>query len=187
MSTTLREKTVGNGTRFQLVSGDITVETVDAIVNAANSELQHGGGVARLISMKGGESIQRESNEWVAAHGSVSHAEPAWTRGGNMPCKFVIHAVGPIWGEDGTETDNDNQLKECVWGSLKLADKKSLKSISIPAISTGIFGFPKERAAKLIYSEIERYFEKNKWSNIALVHVIVFDQPTVDAFVSQWR
>ena len=86
------------GQNIQLIQGDITAEEVDAIVNAANEFLQHGGGVARTISSKGGAAIQEESNAWVLQHGRVSHAKPAWTSAGLLPAKYVIHAVGPVWG-----------------------------------------------------------------------------------------
>lgn len=125
---------------LQLVEGDITTAKVDAIVNAANAHLQHGGGVAGIISRKGGPVIQRESDLWVREHGSVRHAEPAVTSGGSLPCRYVLHAVGPVWGEG----DEDRKLAEAVTGSLRAADQLELTSIAFPAISTGIFGFPKE-------------------------------------------
>lgn len=182
MNTILREKTLLSGQKLQIAQGDITTETLDAIVNAANSELQHGGGVAWAISRRGGEIIQRESNDWVRKHGSVSHAEPAYTSGGQMPCKYVIHAVGPVWGQG----DEDAKLAAAISGSLRRADELKLESIAFPAISTGIFGFPKERAAKIIFAEIEKYFAENNKSDIKLVRLTLFDQPTIDAFLSEW-
>ena len=182
MNTILREKTLAGGQKLEIAQGDITTEQVDAIVNAANAELQHGGGVAWAISRRGGEAIQRESNEWVRKHGSVSHAEPAYTSGGQLPCKYVIHAVGPVWGE-GNE---DNKLASAVSGSLRRADELKLESIAFPAVSTGIFGFPKERAAKIIFAEIEKYFAENDKSGIKLVRLTLFDQPTIEAFFVAW-
>src|SRR5512133_3698536 len=102
------------GAVLEIVQGDITSEEVDAIVNAANEHLQHGGGVAWTISKKGGPSIQKESDAWIRHHGTVPHARPAWTSGGLLPAKYVIHAVGPVWG-DG---DEDNKLASAVTGSL---------------------------------------------------------------------
>ena len=87
-----------SGAEFQIVQGDITQEAVDAIVNAANSHLQHGGGVAGVIVRQGGQAIQQESDAWVRAHGPVSHTEPAYTSAGRLPCKYVIHAVGTNLG-----------------------------------------------------------------------------------------
>jgi O-acetyl-ADP-ribose deacetylase (regulator of RNase III) len=189
MNTILREKTLLSGQKLQIAQGDITTETLDAIVNAANSELQHGGGVAWAISRCGGEAIQRESNEWVRKHGSVSHAEPAYTSGGQMPCKYVIHAVGPVWGDTQSTSasgDEDAKLAAAISGSLRRADELKLESIAFPAISTGIFGFPKERAAKIIFAEIEKYFAANNKSGLKLVRITLFDQPTVDVFVFCW-
>jgi O-acetyl-ADP-ribose deacetylase (regulator of RNase III) len=182
MSTLLVEYTFPAGQTIQIVQGDITTEEVDAIVNAANEFLQHGGGVARTISKKGGSTIQKESNAWVLQHGRVSHASPAWTSGGQLPAKYVIHAVGPVWG-DG---DEDNKLESAVMGSLRVADELKCASIALPAISTGIFGFPKERAAGIIFSAIEKYLAENS-SGLKTVKLALYDQPTVDVFVKAWH
>src|SRR5919108_4777369 len=151
MNTVLVERILPTGQTIQILQGDITIEEVDAIVNAANEFLQHGGGVARTISNRGGSAIQKESNAWVREHGRVSHTNPAWTSGGNLPAKYVIHAVGPVWG-DG---DEDNKLEAAVTGSLRVADELNCSTLALPAISTGIYGFPKDRAAKIIFSTIE--------------------------------
>ncbi len=142
MATVLTERVLANGQSIQLVQGDITAETTDAIVNAANAHLQHGAGVAGAIVRRGGPAIQQESDAWVREHGTVSHAHPGWTSGGQLRAKYVIHAVGPVWG-DG---DEDAKLASAVEGSLALADELHCASISLPALSTGVFGFPKERA-----------------------------------------
>jgi O-acetyl-ADP-ribose deacetylase (regulator of RNase III) len=182
MNAVLVEKSLASNQIVQIVQGDITIEEVDAIVNAANERLQHGGGVAWAISKKGGSAIQRESDLWIRQHGPVSHSHPAWTSGGRLPAKYVIHAVGPGWG-DG---DEDRKLSDAVTGSLRVADELKCSSIAMPAISTGIFGFPKERAAEIIFSAIEDYFESNP-SNIKVVKLTMFDQPTVDVFVKSWH
>ena len=182
MNTVLREHVLSTGQTIQIVEGDITAETVDAIVNAANEHLQHGGGVAWAISKKGGPAIQKESDAWIRQHGPVSHARPAWTSGGLLPAKYVIHAVGPVWG-DG---DEDRKLSEAVTGSLRLADELKCASIALPAISTGIFGFPKDRAANIIFSSIEKYFESTT-SNLKVVKLTLFDQATVDVFLKSWK
>jgi len=179
MNTVLKERQLATGQSIQIMQGDITTEEVDAIVNAANEHLQHGGGVAWAISKRGGPVIQQESDEWVRTKGTVSHAHPAWTSGGQLPAKYVIHVVGPVWGVG----DEDAKLTEAVTGSLRVADELRLKSIAFPAISTGIFGFPKERAAKVILAAIETYFEKNNSSGIEIVGLILFDQSTADAFL----
>lgn len=182
MNAVLVEKKLSSNQIIQIVRGDITIEEVDAIINAANERLQHGGGVAWAISKQGGSAIQRESDDWIRQHGPVSHSQPAWTSGGRLPAKYVIHAVGPVWG-DG---DEDRKLSEALTGSLRVADELNCSSIAMPAISTGIFGFPKERAADIIFSTIEDYFENNT-SNINVVKLVLFDQPTVDVFVKSWH
>ena len=183
MNTLLSEHILPTGQNIQIVQGDITIEEVDAIVNAANEHLQHGGGVAWAISKKGGAAIQKESDAWIRHHGSVSHAHPAWTSGGLLPAKYVIHAVGPVWG-DG---DEDNKLASAVTGSLRVADELKCSSIALPAISTGIYGFPKERAAEIIFSAIEKYFAENSSSGLKTIKLVLFDQATVDVFIKSWH
>ena len=176
MNSLVNETILPTGQTLQLVQGDITAETTDTIVNAANAQLLHGAGVAGAILRRGGAAIQRESEAWVQAHGPVSHAKPAWTSGGNLACRVVIHAVGPVWG-DG---DEDAKLADAISGSLHLADELKLASIAFPAISTGIFGFPKERAAAVLFASIWKYLEKP--SGLRLVRVVVYDTATVTAF-----
>src|SRR5574342_201744 len=183
MNTVIMERTLPTGQTVQIVQGDITIEQVDAIVNAANAQLQHGGGVAWAISKKGGPALQKESDAWVRHHGAVSHARPAWTSGGLLPAKYVIHAVGPVWG-DG---DEDNKLAQAVTGTLRVADDLKCVSIAMPAISTGIFGFPKDRAARMIFSAIEEYFVDNSASSVKIVKLVLFDQSSVDVFVKTWH
>ncbi len=183
MNTVLREIVLPSGQTFQVVQGDITVEAVDAIVNAANANLQHGGGVAGVIARKGGSAIQQESDAWVRRHGPVRHTKPAWTTAGELPCRYVIHAVGPVWGEG----HDDEKLAQAVAGSLRTAEELGLKSIAMPAISTGIFGFPKERAAGVIFTSIETYFLGNPDSALQLVRVTLFDQPTIEVFTRAWE
>ena len=183
MNTILAEHILQTDQTLQIVRGDLTTEEVDAVVNAANEQLQHGGGVAWAISSKGGSAIQRESNDWIRQHGPVSHARPAWTSGGLLPVKYVIHAVGPVWG-DG---DEDNKLAQAVTGTLRVADELKCVSMAMPAISTGVFGFPKDRAARIIFSAIEAYFVDNSASSVKTVKLVLFDQSSVDVFVKTWH
>jgi O-acetyl-ADP-ribose deacetylase (regulator of RNase III) len=182
MNKVLGEVSFPNNRKFQLVQGDITAEQVDAIVNAANAHLAHGGGVAGIIARKGGPVIQEESSRWVQEHGPVSHESPAWTAAGSLPCRYVIHAVGPIWGS-GNE---DTKLAAAVKGSLAAATTLGLESIALPAISTGIFGFPKERAARIIYQAIEAYLNREEDTSLHCIRLVLYDQPTVDTFLKIW-
>ena len=183
MNSTLVEHILPAGQTIQIVQGDITIEAVDAIVNAANEFLQHAGGVARTISRQGGPAIQKESDAWVREHGQVPHTHPAWTSGGRLPAKYVIHAVGPAWG-DGNE---DNKLEAAVTGSLRVADELKCASIALPAVSTGIYGFPKERAGEIIVAAIEKYFLENSATGLKTVKLVLYDQPTVDVFLKSWH
>ena len=183
MNTVLVERQLPSNQTIQIIQGDITTEEVDAIVNAANEHLQHGGGVAWAISKKGGPKIQKESNDWIRLHGRVSHANPAWTSGGLLPARYVIHTVGPVWG-DG---DEDAKLESAVMGALRVADELYLTSIAMPAISTGIFGFPKDRAAGIIFAAIEKYFIDNTSSALNVVKLVLFDPKTVDIFIKVWQ
>lgn len=165
--------------RLEFRQGDLTLEDVDAIVNAANSSLMHGGGVAGAISRAGSPVIQQESYEWVRAHGSVLHEKPAFTSAGSLPCKTVIHAVGPVWGEG----DEEAKLASAISGSLALADALGLESIAFPAISTGIFGFPVDLAARVILKAIKAYLHQST-SRLKLIRMVLYDQGTLDSFLS---
>jgi len=182
MSRILQNYSFPSGQRIQLKQGDITEEKVDAIVNAANRYLQHGGGVAGAIVRRGGIQIQEESDTWVSAHGPVPHNEPAYTGAGKLPCRFVIHAVGPIWGEG----EENQKLAAAISGSLVVAEGLGLTSIAFPAISTGIFGFPKERAAKIILTTFQEYFKQHPGSSLKLICVTLIDPPTITAFQHIW-
>jgi len=184
MNQTYMDYIFSSGQELQIAQGDITDETVDAIVNAANSHLYHGAGVAGAIVRRGGPKIQAESNQWVREHGPVTHAEPAYTHAGNLPCRFVIHAVGPVWGENG---DEQEKLEAAIRGSLHLADQLAIESIAFPAISTGIFGFPKLCAAEVILFTIRDYFTHNPNSILKLVRLVLFDQETLQAFLKAWE
>ena len=183
MNQILRTHVYPSGVSIQIIQGDLTLEEVDAIVNAANACLQHGGGVAGAISRKGGPTIQADSNAWVREHGPVSHSKPAYTRAGELPCRYVIHSVGPVWGEGNEE----KELHSAILGSLSRADELDLSSVAMPAISTGIFGFPKERAASIILQAIQAYFIQTPESHLELVRLTLFDRVTVDVFLSAWK
>ena len=174
----ISEKKV-NAKTLRLVQGDITERDLDAIVNAANSYLQHGGGVAGAIVRKGGHIIQEESDRI----GFVPVGHAAITGAGKLPCKHVIHAVGPRIGEG----DEDNKLKDAVLSSLMLASGKGLKSISMPAISSGIFGFPKERCAEILVREALSYMKENPRSSLEVVEFCIYDDLTMGFFRKEFE
>lgn len=133
-----------NGKTLELAEGDLTEQDCDAIVNAANSRLQHGGGVAGAIVRKGGWVIQEESNRI----GGTPVGTAVITGGGKLRARHVIHAVGPMMGEG----DEDRKLENAARSSLDVADTNGLRSIAFPAISTGIFGYPIDRCARIMLS-----------------------------------
>ena len=168
---------------IRLVHGDLTEERVDAIVNAANTQLVHGGGVAGAIVRRGGDEIQVESTQWVKEHGPVSSGGAAITTAGNLPCEHVIHVVGPVWGEG----DEDRKLETAVQTALKAADQLDLAKISLPAISTGVFGFPKERGADVILEAIDQYIKIHSSTSLREIRVTLIDVPSVEVFQSSFK
>ncbi len=152
-------------------------------MNAANAQLKHGGGVAGAIVRRGGPQIQIESDEWARQFGPVTHEQFAITSAGSLPCRYVIHAVGPIWGQG----EEDQNLLNTVNGALILASGHSLTSLALPAISTGIFRFPKERAALLIIDAIVDFYYRNPNSSLKTVDLTLYDEPSVDTFVAECK
>jgi O-acetyl-ADP-ribose deacetylase (regulator of RNase III) len=170
-----------SGQVIEIYQGDLTKEPVDAIVNAANEHLMHGAGVAGAIRSAGGPVIIQESAAWVRTHGPVSHTEPAYTSAGNLPCRFVIHAVGPIWGEG----DEDRKLQEAITGSVKRAEELQAHSLAFPAISTGIFGFPVARAARIFIKTLRQYFNEHPQSGVQVVRLVLWDRETTQIFAQE--
>jgi O-acetyl-ADP-ribose deacetylase (regulator of RNase III) len=170
------EKKVGTGGVIVLAQGDITALATDAIVNAANIHLQHGGGVALAISRKGGPTIQAESDAIIAKRGPLKTGEAVITSGGKLPAQWVIHTVGPVWGEG----DEDNKLCRAIRSSLMMAEEKGLKTIALPAVSAGIYHFPLDRCAKLLVETASEYLKGN--TKIEKVIFCLFDTKTYKAF-----
>ena len=164
---------------LRLVQGDITERDTDAIVNAANSHLQHGGGVAGAIVRKGGRVIQDESDRIGFA--PVGHA--VITSAGRLHSKFVIHAVGPRMGEG----DEENKLRNAVFNSLLLASQKGLQSISIPAISSGIFGFPKDLCAKILVEEAVKFLKTETGSSLRVIEFCIYEDLTMGHFKKEFE
>jgi O-acetyl-ADP-ribose deacetylase (regulator of RNase III) len=175
---------INSGT-LKLLNSDICDEQVDAIVNAANEELSHGGGVAGAISRRGGSVVNKESRIWIQQHGRVKTGTAAFTRGGNLAAKYVIHAVGPIYhnGKEGAKA----QLISCVRNSLILGEKLGVKSISFPAISSGIFGYPKEESADVIMKCVARYLFEDREEKIEEVRITIIDKLTYDIFKAKFK
>ncbi len=174
----IRRVTLPNDIEFSIVQTDITQLDVDAIVNAANASLQHGGGVAAAIVRAGGVTIQTESDRWVHEHGKINPEHPALTSAGDLPARFVIHAVGPIWGEG----DEHRKLDQAIASALALAEDQGLNSLALPAISTGIFRFPVNDAAEIILDSIARFAQTKQGKNLKTIIIALWDQAAVEAF-----
>ncbi len=180
MSECVLEATVNQGKTIQIRHGDLTQEAVDAIVNPANAQLVHGGGAAAAIVRRGGEIIQRESDAWVRQHGPVPTGQTALTSGGRLPCRYVIHAVGPVW--QGGAHSEDELLRQACWNSLERASQLGLASMALPAISSGIFGFPKERCARILIQAALDYLQQRPQTSLREVRFTNIDLPTVEVF-----
>jgi len=140
---------------IELMEGDITSLAVDAIVNAANDQLILGGGVAGAIREKGGPSIQKECD----LIGGTFVGGAVLTNAGNLPARYVIHAVGPRMGEG----DEEDKLKNATLNSLKIASEKELKTLAFPALSTGIFGYSEEHCARSMLTTVSAYLQVNSF------------------------
>jgi len=171
------------GQRLELRQGDLTEEAVDAIVNAANARLQHGGGVAAALARKGGPVVQQQSDRWLADNGPIEHEHPAVTSGGNLPCRFLIHAVGPVWGEGQEE----RKLAATVRTALETADRLGATSLALPAISSGIFGFPPERAAPVLLEQVETTLLAMPDSHLQVVRLVLLEPGVLSAFLAVWQ
>ena len=165
-------------TILELVEGDITKLDTDAIVNAANEYLSHGGGVAYAISRKDGPAIQRESDAWVRQHGLVRTGTAAITSGGDLKARHVIHTVGPIYECTPRSAE---LLASAVRASLQLADVHSLRSVALPAISTGIFGYPVRDAAEVMLGAAIAYLRGE--TGLERVVFCLYGRPTLHVFV----
>ncbi|PWH13701.1 MAG: Appr-1-p processing protein [Ardenticatenia bacterium] len=181
----LFEQRVGEDRVIRIVQGDLTEEQVDAIVNAANEHLQHGGGVAGAIVRKGGQVIQEESDRWVREHGSVRTGTAAITGAGALPCRYVIHTVGPVWhgGGQGEEA----LLASAVRSALDMAVRHQLSSVSLPAISSGIFGFPKARCAEIILQEVYDHLSSRPDSTLREINLCNIDSETSQILLEEAR
>jgi len=170
-----------SGITIRVVQGDLTEENVDAIVNAANEHLSHGGGVAGVIVRRGGRIIQDESNQWVQMHGPVKTGAAAITSAGSLPAKYVIHAVGPIWGTG----DEHKKLSSAIRSALDIAVDHKLKSISFPAISSGIFGFPKDQCAQVFFATLTIFAHDHPDGSVREIRLCNIDKETTNIFESE--
>lgn len=159
---------------IEIFKGDITKLSVDSIVNAANSSLLGGGGVDGAIHLTAGPELLEECKKL----NGCKTGEAKITKGYNLHAKFVIHTVGPIW--DGGYSGEDRLLSSCYLNSLRLAVENKIKSIAFPAISTGVFGFPLERAAQIAIKTVKKFIQSDK--SIQKIIFVCFDDRTYQTY-----
>ena len=165
--------------RIDVVQSDITKLKVDAIVNAANTSLLGGGGVDGAIHRAAGPKLLEECRTL----GDCPTGEAKITKGYNLPAKYVIHTVGPVW--HGGRHGEDELLASCYRNSLALTEKHGIRTIAFPAISTGVYGFPMERAARIAVKEVAGSLEQNTW--VEKVMLVCFDKFAHDVFAKALR
>jgi len=173
----------GAGRSISLVRGDITRVRADAIVNAANSHLARGGGVCGAIHAAGGPQIAEECRAWTAAHGDVPVGGAATTGAGALDARFVIHAVGPVW--HGGHSREEELLASAYRSSVGLAELERAHSIAFPSISTGIFGFPVDRAAPVALRTVHEALAEARFLREVLF--VLYDETTYSAYETALR
>ena len=160
-------------TKLEVIKGDITKIEADAIVNAANSSLLGGGGVDGAIHRAGGPAILEECRRIRARQGGCPTGEAVITTAGNLPARYVIHTVGPVW--NGGSKNEPELLASCYRNSLHIADEKGLQSIAFPNISTGVYGYPKDKAAAVAVQTVREYLQEQETS-LQRISFICFDE-----------
>jgi len=180
------------GKTISVMKGDITKDRVDVIVNAANGDLKHIGGLAAAIVKAGGKKIQDECDAFVMDNGPLLEGQTLTTSAGMLPCKKVIHAYGPRWDfeadrkrRDEEQTKQERYLRCAIASSLEKA--KDLRSIAIPAVSSGVFGFPRDLCAEVILNTVLEFCKKNPHCKLLEIHLINNDDVTVKVFADELR
>lgn len=166
-------------TDLELIQGNITIAQVDAIVNAANRALVGGGGVDGAIRRAGGDAIEQACAEIRAREGGCPTGKAVITTGGELHAKYVIHTVGPVW-QDGNSGEPE-LLASCYQESLRLAVENGVQSIAFPSISTGIFGYPTEKAALVALTAVNNFMEQSDIAP-ACVQFVLFDEATYTCY-----
>ncbi|MPZ54034.1 MAG: macro domain-containing protein [Acidimicrobiia bacterium] len=162
-----------------VVEGDITSQEVDVLVNAANEQLAHGGGVAAAFVRSGGASIQEESDAWVAEHGPVPYGEAAVTGAGTLHARWIVHVVGPRYRGDGSDAGH---LTVAVVAALDKSVELGAISVAMPAISAGIFGYPPEEATAVIVESVRHWADQHPGTVLDEVCLVGFSPEIAGAF-----
>lgn len=173
-----------DGTRLVALEGDLTDQDVDAVVNAANRELQHGGGVAAALARAGGPVVQEESDVWIREHGPLDEGTAAITSGGDLPARHVIHTAGPVY--DAGSQRNEPRLREAVRAALDLALGRGLGSLAFPAISAGVYGYPPDDATAILADEVVAWVRAHP-SGLSEVRLVGYDDVMAERFAKALR
>ncbi len=168
---------------LKIITGDITTQDTEAIVNAANSGLMGGGGVDGAIHRAGGPQILEECKEIRARQGKLPTGKAVITSGGRLKARFVIHTVGPVWS--GGNRDEDKLLRSAYLSSLLLAKERGVRSVSFPSISTGVYGFPMHRAARIALKTVRDFISAN--TGFDEVRFVLFGEHALNEFLSAWK
>ncbi len=163
---------------IEIIQGDITKLSVDAIVNAANSSLMGGGGVDGAIHRAGGPQLLEECKKIIAKQGSCRTGEAVITTGGKLPAKFVIHTVGPVW--HGGQSNEAEKLAACYTNSLTIASNHTMQTIAFPNISTGIYGYPKKQAAEIALRSIYQFLKAK--TSLQTIFIVCFDDENFEIY-----
>ncbi|XP_023932230.1 poly [ADP-ribose] polymerase 14-like isoform X2 [Lingula anatina] len=171
-----------SGKKFLVCKGDMSKYPVDVVVNAANDRLEHTGGLAGALLRAGGKAIQEESKKFLERHGwsRLMEGQIAWTGPGKLPCKLIIHGVGPMW--EGDKAGKERLLKEVVYKAFEKANQDGFKSIAFPAISSGIFGYPVDKSTRTIVEAADMSCSENPSSSLKEIHFVDTSDSTVDLF-----
>ncbi|HOV80407.1 MAG TPA: O-acetyl-ADP-ribose deacetylase [Bacillota bacterium] len=170
-------------TALKIIKGDITEQDTEAIVNAANSSLMGGGGVDGAIHRAGGPQILAECKEIRARQGMLPTGQAVITSGGRLKAKYVIHTVGPVWSGGGR--GEDELLRSAYFNSLSLARERGIKTVSFPSISTGVYSFPVDRAARIALRTVRDFVLAQ--TGIEEVRFVLFSDPVLKEFESAWK
>ncbi|HSK97511.1 MAG TPA: macro domain-containing protein [Euzebyales bacterium] len=173
---------IGQATLYA-VQADLTAIDADAVVNAANEQLAHGGGVAAALSRAGGGDVQRESDAWVAEHGPVGPGQAAVTTAGNMPAAHIVHVVGPRYRPG---QDNAGLLRQAVGAALGAAADAGAASVALPAISAGIFGYPPAEATAVIAQACAQWLDEHP-GGLRAVLLVGYDDRSAGMFAAAVR
>lgn len=163
---------------IEVQAADITTLDVDVVVNAANRFLSHGGGVAAAIARAGRPVVDRESEAWIRQHGALNLGEAAHTGAGSMPARWVVHVAGPQYQEG---QDNEGLLRQAVIAALDRSAELEARSVALPAISAGVFGYPRREATRVIAATVKDWLEANP-DVIDRILLVGFDDDTAAQF-----